>query len=148
MTRSASQDSAACSIANHRSRWKTVQSSPDSSLLRMKFFALSHHGKNQLQPFLPGLRLFRRLKAVDNRIDVRFIQGPEKRFRFLVFAQFLEEILWHAGISGRSIGGGPSAISLCGFDGFHSGRGHRPSLGEALDMLGVYLRPSALGTSR
>src|SRR5260221_224451 len=60
--------------------------------LRVKLFALIHHRKNHLHPSLASFRILCRLKAINNRIDVSFVQGFEKRLRFFVFSQFFEKV--------------------------------------------------------
>jgi hypothetical protein len=41
--------------------------------LRMKCFALLHHGKNRLHPLFSGFRLLCRFKTINNRINIRFV---------------------------------------------------------------------------
>ncbi len=126
-----------------RHRFRRRLAGGESLGSRMKFFTLSHHGKNQLHSLLARFRFLGRIKAIHDRIDICLVQGLKKRLRSLVLSQFLQKVFVRAGIPRRSVGGFPAAIGLCGFDCFQPGRSHCAGFGETLNVLGIYFRPAA-----
>src|ERR1700722_11418204 len=68
--------------------------------LRMKCFALLHHGKNHFHPLCSSFRLLCRFKAIDNRVNIRFVECLEKRLRLFIFTQLLKKIFWWSRIPG------------------------------------------------
>ena len=76
----------------------------------MEFFAAGQHFEYFFHAPFAGFGLFRGLEAIDNRINIRLIQGGEKCFCGFVFFKQFQEIFRRGSVARRFIGGLPSAI--------------------------------------
>lgn len=105
----------------------------------MKLFTLCEHLKDCLHALLARLGLFSGLKAPGDCICIRFGQILEKYFRFFVFRELLEKILWELHVARRVVSCIPAAVGFGSFHLMQAGRFHLARFGEARNVVDILL---------
>src|SRR6185437_7350446 len=114
----------------------------------MERLALLQHFYHCLHTLLSGFELFCRLKAIQNRVQIGFIEGLEECASLLILAELFHKICGGSGLTKGIIGPFPATIRFRSVDFTQSKRSHRSGFNKSLRMIGVFLRPAATRASR